>query len=630
MLTAGTLLQSRYRVVALLGQGGMGAVYRAWDTSINVPVALKEMQPQPGLEPHLLAQLRQQFRQEAMVLARLDHPHLVRVTHFFEEEGNSYLVMNFLEGENLATKITREGAQSESQVLAWADQLLDALIYCHSQGVIHRDIKPQNVIICPDGRAVLVDFGLVKLWNSNDPQTRTAMRGLGTPEYAPPEQYSTRGQHTDARSDLYSLGATLYHALTGQAPLSATDRMAMPGDFLPPRRIVPGLKATTETAILKAMELPLDRRFGSAAELRAALAGATPATGKRPPQVKPPAPRPTQKLPESQVERMVITPASPAAGTRIEADVAVIAPPVPARRRKAWSRWVWGGLALLLMLAAVAVIGLWMVVRPQGGVPASLAAESVLFTSNRDGKREVYRLTASGVERLTQTPGEAESWAPVAESGGSVLFTSDRSGKREIYRLTAEGQIEQVTQTPGRGESWGAAATGNTLYFTSNREGKREIYRLDESGTSRVTQTPGAGESWSPIPESANTLLFVSNRDGKRELYRLTTNGTTRVTQTPGRGESWSPMLEPGGGVLFTSNRDGRPEIYRLDSTGIKRVTWTPAPGASWSPVSETAGRILFTSNRDGRRELYRLTDAGTVRVTSTPGNAESWLPEDE
>lgn len=628
MLATGTLLQSRYRVVALLGQGGMGAVYRAWDTSINIPVALKEMRPQPGLEPHFLAQLRQQFRQEAMVLARLDHPHLVRVTHFFEEEGNSYLVMNFLEGENLATKITREGAQSESQVLAWADQLLDALVYCHSQGVIHRDIKPQNVIIRPDGRVVLVDFGLVKLWNPNDPQTRTAMRGLGTPEYAPPEQYSTRGQHTDARSDLYSLGATLYHALTGQAPLSATDRMAMPADFLPPRRIVPGLTATTETAILKAMELPLDRRFGSAAEMRAALAGATPVTGKRPRKVKPPAPRPTQKLPESQAEEVVITPALPTAVAPGEADVAVIAPPVPARRQ-ARSRWVWGALALLVLAAAV--LGIWAVVHPRaGGLPGPLAAESVLFTSNRDGKREVYRLTAAGVERLTQTPGRAESWSPVAESSGSVLFTSNRSGKCEIYRLTADGEVEQVTQTPGDGESWGAVASGSTLYFTSNRDGKREIYRLDETGTTRVTQTPGAAGSWSPIPESAGTLLFVSNRDGKRELYRLTTDGTTRVTQTPGVGESWSPRLEPGGGVLFTSNRDGRPEIYRLDSTGVKRVTWTPAPGASWSPVSEAGGSILFTSNRDGHRELYRLTGAGTVRVTSTPGHAESWLSEDK
>jgi serine/threonine protein kinase len=205
-LTTGDVLQNRYRVVSPLGHGGMGAVYRAWDTRLKIPLALKEMTAQPGLDQETLAQLHQQFEQEAAVLARLDHPHLVRVIDFFEERGNTYLVMGFVEGESLDSLIGREKALPESQVLAWANQLLDALAYCHSQGVIHRDIKPQNVIIRSDGRAVLVDFGLVKLWDPSDPHTRTAMRGMGTPEYAPPEQYGTRPGHTDPRSDLYGLG----------------------------------------------------------------------------------------------------------------------------------------------------------------------------------------------------------------------------------------------------------------------------------------------------------------------------------------------------------------------------------------------------------------------------------------
>jgi len=203
------MLQNRYRIASLLGQGGMGAVYRAWDTRLNTPVALKEMTSQPGLDPHTLAQLRQQFQQEATILARLDHPHLVRVTDFFEEAGDAYLVMNFVEGENLAERIEREGAQPEGHMLEWAGQLLDALGDCHSQGVIHRDVKPQNVIIRSGGRAVLVDFGLVKLWDPRDPRTKTAMRGMGTPEYAPPEQYGSGGTHTGPHSDVYALGATL-------------------------------------------------------------------------------------------------------------------------------------------------------------------------------------------------------------------------------------------------------------------------------------------------------------------------------------------------------------------------------------------------------------------------------------
>jgi serine/threonine-protein kinase len=281
MLTPGTVLQNRYRIASPLGQGGMGAVYRAWDLRLNIPVAVKEMVPQPGIDPHTLAQLRQQFYQEAQVLARLNHPNLVRVTDYFEEWGNAYLVMDFVEGQSLADRIAAQGPLPEAQVLDWACQLLDALAYCHAQGVVHRDIKPQNIIIRADGRPILVDFGLVKLWDPRDPRTRTVVRAMGTPEYAPPEQWGAG--HTDPRSDLYSLGATLYHALTGQAPATATDRTARPSLFIPPRQLNLSIRPETERAILRAMELAQDARWGSAAEMAAALGGGEGGAVKSPP-----------------------------------------------------------------------------------------------------------------------------------------------------------------------------------------------------------------------------------------------------------------------------------------------------------------------------------------------------------
>ena len=270
-LTAGHVLQSRYRVVSSLGRGGMGAVYRAWDMRLNMPVALKEMIPQPGLAPAALAELRHQFEQEASILARLNHPHLVRVIDFFDEGGNSYLVMDYVEGDSLACRMEKEGPLPEARVLAWAGQLLDALDYCHQQGVLHRDIKPQNVIIRPDERAVLVDFGLVKLWDPSDPRTKTAMRGMGTPEYAPPEQYETAAGHTTPASDIYSLGATLYHALTGKAPPTATLRMADPTQYVPLREMAPHVSEETEAAIEKAMDLVRARRWEDAHAMAAAL-----------------------------------------------------------------------------------------------------------------------------------------------------------------------------------------------------------------------------------------------------------------------------------------------------------------------------------------------------------------------
>ena len=270
-LTTGQVVYNRYRIARLLGQGGMGAVYRAWDTRLNVHMALKEMIPQPGLDPHTLAQLRQQFEQEAMVLAKLDHPHLVGVSDFFEEEGNTYLVMKFIEGENLADRVEREGTLPEAQVLAWAGQLLDALATCHAQHIIHRDVKPQNIIIRPDGRAVLVDFGLVKLWDPRHPQTQRVIRGMGTREYASPEHYGLGGRHTEPRSDLYSLGATMYHALTGQEPPSAMDRWATPSSFITPRRLRADLQPETESAILRAMTLDLNQRVQDTREMTSAL-----------------------------------------------------------------------------------------------------------------------------------------------------------------------------------------------------------------------------------------------------------------------------------------------------------------------------------------------------------------------
>ncbi len=340
-LTPGIMLQNRYRIVQPLGQGGMGAVYRAYDTRLNIEVAIKEMIPQPGLDPQTLAGFRQQFHQEAQVLALLDHPNLVRVTDYFEESGNAYLVMNFVVGENLNDVIARRGALPEPEVLAIAAQLLDALAYCHRKGVIHRDIKPQNIIIRRDGRPVLVDFGLVKLWDPNSPYTKTVVRGFGTPGYAPLEQYG-RGS-TDPRSDLYSLGATLYHALTGRVPLGVTDRVAFPHQFPSPRSVNPRISVRTEEAILRAMAIQPEARFRSAAEMAQALGVTTTPMASSLPSAAIPA--------ISEKTGTVVLPTSPKASS---ADV------LPAQWSfPAWIIWTAVGAALFVFITTI--IGLFAV-----------------------------------------------------------------------------------------------------------------------------------------------------------------------------------------------------------------------------------------------------------------------------
>ena len=278
-LFAGQILQARYRILGLVGQGGMGAVYQAEDLRLGGSRrAIKESIPDQNASMQALLQVRQQFQTEARVLAYLNHPNLPKVSDYFSDGGNEYLVMEYVEGENLADILARHiGPLSEKPVLIWIDQVLDALDYLHNQPqpIIHRDIKPSNIILTPQGKAELVDFGLVKLFDPTNPRTATAMKGLGTPQYAPLEQYSSGAGHTDARSDVYSLGATLYHLLTNVSPPDATQRVLNPSKLVPPRQINAGISAGTETAILKALEIHPGQRYQSAREMRAALQGSS-------------------------------------------------------------------------------------------------------------------------------------------------------------------------------------------------------------------------------------------------------------------------------------------------------------------------------------------------------------------
>jgi serine/threonine protein kinase len=269
----GQVIHGRYHVIVRLHQGGMGAIYEVMDSTLNIRCALKEMVPYPGTPGTALPQLRDQFQQEAQLLAELRHPNLPRVFDHFEEDGNAYLVMDFVNGRGLDEIIAEEGRLIEEEVLGWARQLMEALAYCHEHGVIHRDVKPQNVIITWQGQAMLVDFGLAKLVDPDDPRTRTVMRGLGTPEYAPPEQYITKEGRTDPRTDIYSLGATMYHVLSGERPPTVSERVVDPGVLVPVREVRDDIGDVTDRVLMKALALQPSQRFQSIDQMYYALFG---------------------------------------------------------------------------------------------------------------------------------------------------------------------------------------------------------------------------------------------------------------------------------------------------------------------------------------------------------------------
>jgi serine/threonine-protein kinase len=259
-LAIDTVLRERYRVISLIGQGGMGAVYLTEDTRLpGRRCAVKEIRLPTDTSDVAAAQARAQFHREATVLAQLDHPNLPKVSDFFAVGGRDYLVMDYVPGSDLL-QIVREARRKgrflpEAQVLGWADQLCAALSYMHRQDppVLHRDIKPANVKLTPEGDVKLVDFGLVKPMDPQETSTFTGLRGVGSIPYTPLEQYGEIADHTDVRSDLYSLGATLYHLLTNKEPPSAQEIFLRDGALLPPRQVRPNLSPAAEGAVLAAM-----------------------------------------------------------------------------------------------------------------------------------------------------------------------------------------------------------------------------------------------------------------------------------------------------------------------------------------------------------------------------------------
>lgn len=316
----GFILHERYRTVSLLGKGGMGAVYRVWDINLNKPAAIKEnLDPSP--EAH------RQFILEAQMLARLSHPNLPRVTDYFSISGQGqYLVMDFIEGEDLQHMLDRMGAIPEQQALKWVNEVSNALTYLHSQTppIIHRDIKPANIKINSKGEAVLVDFGIAKIY---DPTLATTVGAKAvTPGYSPPEQYGST--ITDTRSDVYSLGATLYSLLTGQVPPESVHRVTGTARMPSVRFYNQAVNQSVEEAISKATDVTTDKRYQSVGEFQQALS----VPGNYDP-TQYIAPAAAAATPQAQPPLQAYPAVAPSAGAH---PVGTAAPSQPIKQRSPW------------------------------------------------------------------------------------------------------------------------------------------------------------------------------------------------------------------------------------------------------------------------------------------------------
>jgi len=466
---------------------------------------------------------QRQFTREARILARLSHPNLPRVTdHFFIPGQGQYLVMDFVEGEDLQAMLARLGLLPELQVLTWVSQICDALAYLHSQPspIIHRDIKPANIKIRPDGRAMLVDFGIAKVY---DPQLVTTIGAKAvTPGYSPPEQYG--GGSTDARSDIYALGATLYHLLTGQIPPESVQRMVSVATTPSPRQLNQQISPMVEQVILRAIEVTTERRFQSVDELRTALTQPLPgAVGQE--ATRPAAPDQTKLMPQRK----------PA-----------VTPPRAKRPSRLSRVGLLGGIGLVVIVLVVGALAISGVFR--GARPTSTPVVAVLTTDvptqvsvgETPGTTAPVPPTSTPVPEPTATPTPGNGLHKEVSFGTEALITTatdawsvyaaDMDGDGDVDVLSASYDDDKIVWYENDGGS-SPAFTGHVI--TTNADGAWSVYAADVDGDGDVDVLSASElddkiawyENSGGSPPAFTSHIIAITADQARSVYAVDVDG---------------------------------------------------------------------------------------------------------
>ena len=650
-----SLLNNRYRIVEILGQGGMGSIYRAVDENLGVDVAVKE-------NLFTTEEYARQFRREAVILANLRHPNLPRVTdHFVIEPQGQYLVMDYVEGEDLRERMEREGTFSDADAVILGAAVCDALSYLHSRQpqIVHRDIKPGNVKISPSGQIILVDFGLAKLIQGGEATTSGA-RAM-TPGYSPPEQYGTA--RTDHRSDVYSLGATLYVALTAMLPEDALARAMGQSELTPIRKYNPKVSRRLAVVIERALELRPDDRYQSAEEFKQALLNTRVITGRKPAT----GPALTSPLAEGQGEAVGSKEVSAGMGVsepvkRPSPSPAQISPfqlpasapgarpggrPAGRVRRKKRSGGCWIAGVLLFSLVIFSALGAyayqptilnqaadWIMPylssfglpfresspTPSAAPPATIdtiPAPATITPAETSSSPSSSTLTAladilaterpTATRRPTQTP--TPTATPIGGGSGQVAYASNLTGLPQIWLMKADGTAPaQISEMPEGACQPNWAPDGTRLAFISPCAFNQETYpgasifiiNVDGTGLVPLPTVPGGDfdPAWSP---DGTHIAFTSLRDFNRaQIYviNLADNTVTSLSANKVRDSqpSWSP---DGGQVVFVSTRRGPYQIWTMSSDGRDQTLFSRSGSLKdthpvWSPDGQA---ILFTQS---------------------------------
>jgi len=628
-LLRGSLLHNRYRILEILGQGGMGSIYKAVDENLGLEVAVKD-------NSFTTEEYARQFRREAVILANLRHPNLPRVSdHFVIDGQGQYLVMDYIEGEDLRERMDRLGEIQESEILVISSTICDALTYMHSRKppVLHRDIKPGNVKITSQGEIFLVDFGLAKI-SRDGQQTSTGARAM-TPGYSPPEQYGAA--RTDNRSDIYSLGATMYAALVGTIPEDSLARTMEQTELTPIRKRNEKISRRTASAIEKALNVLPDDRFQDAEEFKRALVLAGNIAHTNVIDISTITPIPDAEVGNSQTPLHGSLPGE--IETHLE-DTPVQFPfsnnlhdnvEKPTKSRKSTNK-------RKVILSAILII----VVLALGSSIAYLVEPS-LFDSllMRNSTQDVSLV--SGVETQFTS---SETPDPGVSGPQSYLDPSTKTLEPVITLDTTLPDLPGITPTPKQNENSESrppdlvtttptrtvkpTATvlgggSGQIAFSSDRTGLPQIWviNLDGTGLRRVTDTQWGScqPDWSP---DGTQIVFISPCDGDFETYQgsglfiIDADGTNAYSlPILGLGDydpSWSP---DGNKIVFTSlNRSDRPRILVLDLTNNEVQILSREDFRDLQPSWTTDGsNIVFVSTRNGPYQVWAMGADGSKQI---------------
>jgi Tol biopolymer transport system component/serine/threonine protein kinase len=650
---------SHYRILELRGEGGMGVVFRAADLELDREVALKCPWSNLVADPHC----RRRFLREAKAASRIQHANIIQVLDTFEEDGLPWLVLQYVQGPDLASLLAAKGRLPVETVLRYSHDLASALKSAHDRKVLHRDIKPRNVLISPDDRALLGDFGLAQILETPDGDSvghagtstlTPAGMVVGTPRYMSPEQ--ALGRPLDKRSDLFSLGTLMYEMCTGQPAFSASERGSLHDAIIhkepePIARLNYEVPTELERIIRKAMAKPADERYQDAGDVLADL-----------------------RALQRRLEYSEYSQTHPAAtGHRT--------------RRVGW----YTGLALVLVVTVVLLWTLTTRLReeplPQGqpsqvtwadawaGQPQiSPDGTRIAFASNMDGNFDVYVADVHGGTplRLTDRP-EVEAYPEWFPDGRALAFVRYRRGESEIWKtgqlgggatliLTNAGQpaisrdgtrLAFVRAGPGGYGRIGVALLSDTTRLsiltdekgglwdhthpTWSPDGRRICYST-RHGLRLVPSTGGASQRltteadldidpvWSP---AGKHIYFASYREATLALWRIPVKGGQAERVTLGDTRHCQPSLSLDGTRLAYATENPARRLVLRDLVTGQETAPPPLADVSHAAISPDQRQLVFVSARGGENAELWLQPleggkpAGAAhRLTEQPGDA--------